>query len=343
MLIEKALKIKKTTKSNFAANTTQKVVTFRPVADYASFNDALEEVIVANEDGTEQAGGLVQKALIAVEGKFDDSNGHPHVFDVNRLNTIADHTNAALDNGTAIPVCLDHKKDVHNTVGGLGEDARAYVKTIEESDLPNKKAIHLIGKTGLFLDNVIIKAEDAINKVKNKIVTAVSMGLNLDPASHRVMELSLVPIPAINNMGLFKFADGVASNDDTAFTWEDLETSKQTLDQLRDEYSELSEKLWTLLNNIYTSESSDIGDLTTLKQYVYTALNGYSVRVVDMLGLTDIPDGTTPMDSAATLSADAQQQMNATRMQDVSSPAAAYSAPKKGLIKFSTIKKVLAV
>lgn len=268
---------------------------------------------------------VAKQALVAVEGSYKDSNGREHSFTSDRLTTIADHTNKALEKGVVVPLCTDHKKEFNNTVGSI--EGKAYTKIIEEKDLPNKKAKHLIGKTGLFLDGVHVKDPDAARKVKNGVVTSVSMGLNLDPTDHRLVELSLVPIPAIPNMGLFGFTSALGNitnfginpsamnavdDDKNSFTWEDLETNQQTLDDLREEYDDLTEKLWNLLNNIYTSESAEITDVITLKQYVYAALNGFSIRVVDILGLSAIPDD--PMGGVAQADTEAMQQ---TMAQDV--------------------------
>lgn len=308
------------------------IVHFRPITEFSeeqwgSFSTGVNNV------------NLIKTALIAVEGTFKDSNSTPHVFTSDRLNKIADFTNKALETGNIIPVCLDHNKSVHTTVGRLGENAAAFTKVIEEQDLPNPKARHLLGKVGLFLSDVVIQTFDAVEKVANKIVTSVSMGLNLDPADHRVMELSLVPIPAIPHMGLFKKGDVGISDDslNNAFTWEDLEGASQTLEIIKDDYDDLTEKLWTLLNNIYTSEVADISDIDGTKTYVTTALNGFSLRLLDVLGLADnstvqgadATGGTQDMSSA--LSADTVANAASTQPN-----AAMYSrAPKKGLLNFT--------
>lgn len=277
--------------------------------------------------------GLIKRALVATEGTFKDSKGNPHTFTTERLKTICDFTNQRLSSGNTIPVCTDHKKTVENTVGEVAGNAE--VRPITEFDLPNPKATHLLGKMGLFFNDVSIKVADVAEKVKNKVITGVSMGLNLDPQNQSIMELSLVPIPAIPNMGLF----GVMGNDeDNAFTWEDLETNTQTLDDLKEEYTKLTDQLWTLLNNIYTSENIDIPDISILQQYVYTALNGFSIRVVDILGLTNetgAAGNATPDQQAA--------QANATRYEDIVSsaqtaPTAKYSK-KLHIAKFSRAPK----
>lgn len=320
------------------------VAVFHPVCGYSNFNDIAEDIVVENTaTGEAKPEVLVKHALVAVEGSFKDSEGRPHDFSTDRLSTIADHTNKALDLGVTIPVCTDHKKEFDKTVGGLGDSAKAYTKVIEEQDLPNPRAKHLLGKVGLFLDDVVIKAKHAIDQVKQGVVTSVSMGLNLDPQDHRIVELSLVPIPAIPNMGLFAF--GMNSiGEGNAFTWEELETSEQSLDDLRDEYDDLSENLWRLLYNIYTSESADITDMLTLKQYVYTAINGFGIRVIDMLGLTEIEaqSGGAGMPDAASLNAEQQQMMQQAMIQDAQQnnpQQALYSTPKKGLLTFAKYNK----
>ncbi|MGL5923802.1 MAG: hypothetical protein ACRC32_12910 [Chroococcidiopsis sp.] len=254
------------------------------------------------------------------------------MFSSDRLTTIAESTNAALEKGTVIPLCTDHKKEFGTTVGSI--EGRAYTKTIEESDLPNRKATHLIGKLGLFFNDVSIKARDAAEKVRDGIVTSVSMGLNLDPKDHRIVELSLVPIPAIPNMGLFSMLDATKEN---AVTWEDLESSQQTLDDMREEYEELTESLWSLLNNVYTNEAIDITNIDTLKQYVLNALNGFSVRTIDMLGLTDTESASQ---DPGTLTSEQAQQMQQVQLQDgTQGTAAQYSRSNRRVAHFSRVSK----
>lgn len=315
------------------ASSNKRVATFKPVARYAEFE--LEDALLENEDdNTETEIGVVKKALVAVEGEFADSDGTNHVFTSDRLQTIADHTNQALEKGIQIPVCLDHQKNVGNTVGGLGDTSTAYTKVITEEDLPNPRAKDLIGKIGLFLNDVIVKAEDAVDKVKKKIVTSVSMGLNLDPKDHRIVELSLVPIPAIPHMGLFSFSLGDTVSTKKAMTWEELEASKNSLKNVEEEFTELTEELWSILQTLYTSESTEIEDLPTLKQYVYTALNGYSIRVLESLGLNNVPD-IDPAAEAQAMSADQSSMMQQNMTQDAMSTGAATYSRRPGLLTFT--------
>lgn len=322
--------------ANFKRPASSRVRYFNAPSGTANFFDLEFESL----DGYSPSDGITKKALVAVEGTFDDSNGVAHAFSPQRLETIAAHTNAAIDSGNTIPVCQDHSKTVDSTVGSV--NGHAYVKPVEVSDLPNPKSTHLIGKMGLFLEDVHIKASDAVSKVANGIVTSVSMGLNLDPKEHRIMELSLVPIPAIPNMGLFKhkatasFMQGT-KDDSQAFTWEDMEADALAMEELKEEYDDLGEQLWRLLDNIYTSDAINITDMAVLRQYVYNALNGYSIRVLDLLGLNEQADSQTDaLNQAAAMDATALQQQQAVQRQDISQPSmnAPYSKGNEGLINF---------
>jgi hypothetical protein len=150
------------------------------------------------------------------------------------------------------------------------------------------------------------------------------MGLSLDPSDHRLIELSLVPIPAIPHMGFFKskhanFTGDPDLSNKNIFTWEDLEVEEQSLDTLRAEYTELTDNLWLILNNIYNSESIDISDIYTLQQYVYNSLNGFSVRVLDLLGLSQLPQDPMSSSDPNAMNTSQLQQMQSTQMQDLAS------------------------
>lgn len=293
------------------------------------FNDTSGLIVgTSTDDSTKKE----WTALVAVEGTFKDAKQRPHEFNVERLETIASYTNKALERGVTIPVCTDHEKTFDNAVGVLGNNAQAYTKTITEEDLPNpEKGKSLIGKVGLFVSDVAITSRPALEKVNEGTVRSVSMGLNLDPMDHRIVEVSLVPIPAIPNMGLFNF------NTENAFTWEDLETSESTIEDIKEDFDTLTEKLWKILNNVYTNEAIDITDVDVLRQYIYEALNGFSVRVVDILGLNADPAAASGMDQAGTMTADQAQVQGQMPMQDqmANQQPAMYSRSYKNVAKFS--------
>ena len=302
------------------AKTLNKIIQLAtPVNNVANFFADMQE--------TPTSGGhpVVKKALVAVEGSFNDSEGNPHEFSSERLNTIAAFTNKALEQGTDVPVCQDHDVSVNNTIGKI--EGSAFTKVITADDLPNAKSKHLIGKVGLFVNDVVISAAEAANKVANNILNSVSMGLNLDPNDQRIMELSLVPIPAIPNMGLFKAGrakfqgldTGIAPSDN-AFTWEELEVNKRTLDDLKEEYENLTDNLWGILTNIYTSDTIEITDFDMLRQYVYAAVNGFSTRVVDLVGLSEQEAEVqqAAADQSATLTAEQAANMQEIQGQGIS-------------------------
>lgn len=223
--------------------------------------------------------GITKKALVCVEGTFNDSANRPHTFSQSRLESIAEATNAALDKGAVIPVCLDHQKNIINTVGEI--EGSAYTKIIETDDLPNKKATHLLGKLGLFMDGVVVKAQEIVDKISSGVAKSVSMGLNLDPNDPRIVELSLVSIPAIENMALMSKYNNTAS---FAMDWESLDKDKEQLDDKEEEYEDLCDDLWTILNNIYSSaDSSMVG--SRLNEFIKQALDGFNIRVFKLLNV----------------------------------------------------------
>jgi hypothetical protein len=225
-------------------------------------------------------------------------------------------------------------------------NGNAFTKIVTAEDLPNKKSAHLIGKLGLFLGGVKVQAEKGLNALRSGI-KSVSMGLNLDPNEHRIMELSLVPIPAIPSMGLFhkklaramvaRFA-GIPSTD-TAVTWEELDASNETIDDLQSDYQELCNKLWTLLQNVFSNEDLEIDSPDILLKLIYTQLNGFSLKVIDLLGLTQtmnslngVGDPNNPMSKETP---DSANQMNSAVSQDMATAGMATGSPERALYKRS--------
>jgi hypothetical protein len=266
--------------------TSPNIAYFKAPASRANFE--LGQVLVSGTPIKDE-----YTALVATEGKFTDSTDVEHDFSVERLNTIVEHTNRAIDSGTVVPVCADHKKDIPNTIGSI--NGRAFTKVITEADLPNQNSKHLVGKLGMFLSGVKVAAAKGIEALRSG-VKSVSMGLNLDPNEHRIMELSLVPIPAIPNMGLFhkKVSKAMTANfsgipdSGNAVTWDELDANDQAIDDLQDEYNEICQKLWLLLKNAYDNDAINIDSPEVLLQLIYSQLNGFSVKIIELLGLTQL-------------------------------------------------------
>lgn len=259
-------------------------------------------------------------ALVATEGKFTDSTDVEHDFSAERLNTIVEHTNRAIDSGTVVPVCADHNKDISNTIGSIS--GRAFTKLITETDLPNINSRHLIGKLGMFLSGVKVVATKGVEALRSG-VKSVSMGLNLDPNEHRIMELSLVPIPAIPNMGLFhrKVAKAMSANfsgipdSSNAVTWDELDASDQQINDLQEEYNEVCQKLWMLLKNAYDNDAINIDTPEVLLQLIYSQLNGFSMKVIDLLGLTALMQQANSMAQPAPMTAQDQAMQTQQQLQ----------------------------
>lgn len=200
-----------------------------------------------NDDGTVTTGGL-----ILVEGTHTDSKKKVHTFSRNRLFKIAENTNALFDSGATIPVLDNHNKSTKDTLGSLESGVR--LEVITEDNLPNKRAKHLIGKLGLFVDEVVIKAADAVEKVSRNIVKTVSPGLDL--ATETIRELSLTPQPAIVGMSLYSESAsyGNFGNNSTALTFDDLRNDDSQMEQLEEQYELLTEQLWTITKNIQMAD-----------------------------------------------------------------------------------------
>ena len=295
---------------------TQKIAYFKsPVANFD-----FQTMAVASDNPLKDE----YTALVATEGKFTDSTDVEHDFSIERLNTIVEHTNRAIDSGTVVPVCADHKKDIPNTIGSIG--GKAFTKVITAQDLPNANSVHLIGKVGMFLSGVKVAAAKGIEALRSG-VKSVSMGLNLDPSEHRIMELSLVPIPAIPNMGLFhkKVTDAMSKkatanfagipDSGNAITWEELEANEQTIDDLQEEYQKICQNLWLLLKNAYDNDSVNIDSPEVLIQLVESQLNGFSLKIIDLLGLTQMLSQMNTQAQAGAISPEQQAQQTNAQLQ----------------------------
>ena len=73
-----------------------------------------------------------------------------------------------------------------------------------------------------------------------------------------------------------------------AVTWDELEANDQAIDDLQDEYNEICQKLWLLLKNAYDNDAINIDSPEVLLQLIYSQLNGFSVKIIELLGLTSL-------------------------------------------------------
>lgn len=215
-----------------------KVVQFNGGQTFSNFSE--------NEDGS-----VTKKALVLVEGSHKDNKGRVHSFPEERIVQIAENSNRKFSSGVRIPVLLEHQKDVLNICGDI--EAPFIVKEITEEDLPNPKAKHLLGKMGMFCDNVVIRAKDIVDKVKNNLARELSPGI--DVLSNTVKELSIVAMPAIEGMSLYSMYGGNAN----ALSFEDMEKEETDVEKVREEFDELSEKFFCIVQNILNSNEESLG------------------------------------------------------------------------------------
>jgi hypothetical protein len=230
-----------------------------------------------NDDGTVTTGGL-----ILVEGTHTDSKKKTHIFSRNRLFKIAENTNALFDSGATIPVLDNHNKSTKDTLGSVESGVR--LEVITEDNLPNKRAKHLIGKLGLFVDEVVIKAADAVEKVSKNIVKTVSPGLDL--ATETIRELSLTPQPAIVGMSLYSenASYGNFGNNSTALTFDDLRNDNDQMEELEEQYELLTEQLWTITKNIQMADD-DLLNGADPSELQMQAIQEFVDQFVELIGM----------------------------------------------------------
>ncbi len=227
------------------------------------------------EDGELRTG-----ALILVEGSHTDSKNRKHVFDKKRIHKIANKTNVLFEQGGNIPLLQDHVKTVDNTVGNL--ESPVWVDVITEENLPNKKAKHLLGKLGIFTDEIAIKTESAIEKVSKNIVKTISAGLDI--ATDTIREISLTSTPAIAGMSLYKSNYSEAEFEDAgALTFDDLENNDEEMGQMEQMYSELTEKLWQLTKNIQMADEQMLQGADPMELQMQ-AVQDFTDRFMQLIG-----------------------------------------------------------
>lgn len=250
------------------------------------FNSLPAQLDVGINPDTGEQEGLVRRALLFVEGDHTDSNQRGHQFPEDRVHKLVRNTNAWFESGGFIPLLLDHNKSATAVVGSL--DAPLEMKVLTEQDiapLPNANRLgHLVGRLGVFCNAVSLKAQEAIDCFQKNWVKSVSPGIDL--ATDTIRELSLVATPAIAGLSLFSAAERglthfaafseTTSGDakevatlkrkyemprTTALSLSDALAQQKVLSDKREEYDELCEMLWQVLENIYDATPEVLGDM----------------------------------------------------------------------------------
>ncbi len=241
----------------------------------AYFNTGSVDVnFVENDDGS-----ISKRALVLAEGNWVDNRGRSHDFPAERIQRIAENSNGFFNDGIRIPIAKEHGKTIDDLVGDV--NSPFVVKEITEEDLPNKRNKHLLGKLGIFCDDIVIRAKDTIEKVKNNIAKELSPGIDI--MKDRIKEISIVGFPAIQGMSLF--SEGTM---DGVFTLDDADAMSQDDEQLEEEFEDLSQKFFCVLKNIMKNEEQ-LGE--NAGQMVEKAFADYEMRLRDLFGLTgEIPE-----------------------------------------------------
>lgn len=232
----------------------------------------------AEADFSEVEGGITKRLFTLVEGSWQDSKGRKHVFTPERIHKIVENTNNAIFNGMRIPLLFDHEKRQGKVVGDIVGTFES--KVLTEDDLPDKRFKHLIGKVGVFCNEALIKSAEAIDQARQGLLSTISPGIDLLTDSFK--EVSFTPTPAIPCLTAFSNRnDHIA---EFALTFDELEAEGGELDAVKEQYEDYTENLWLLLSNVLSADEETLQGADPM-EYIYQALDDFSTRVLDLLGL----------------------------------------------------------
>lgn len=234
----------------------------------------------AGEDST-----VIKKALVMVEGEHVDSAKKRHVFSPARIQKIVENTNNFLAQGGRVPWQRDHKKDQESNIGDL--EGPLEIRVITESDLPNKKLRHLVGKVGAFTTQLVAKGQDVVNELIAGRIKTLSPGIDI--AQDLIREISATPTPAIVGLSVFSRA-AQQQVGDFGLTFDEVEAEGEEEDQMKEMFEDLSDKFWTIITNITQATDEELqGQDPT--DFIYQAIGDYSARIEQLLGLGEDPMG----------------------------------------------------
>jgi hypothetical protein len=269
-----------------------------------------------NQLDDEGNSSITKPALIFVEGQHTDSSKRTHHFTKDRIERIVANTNDFLRKGARIPFQLDHKKDQLSNIGDV--ESEFYTKVITEVDLPNPKHKHLLGRLGVFVDKIVAKGKDAVQKIIDKKITTLSPGI--DPATESFIEISATPIPAIIGPSLFSkegdnviyfessfMGDGNMGDKYTnspimgkkAYSFDDLEQLSRDMDEVREEYNKYAGGLFKILSDLYSSSEEELQGLDPLAAS-YDAIETFIEKVEEMFDLVMEEDEDEEGDQTST-------------------------------------------
>ena len=163
---------------------------------------------------------ISKPALLFVSGRHKDNQGRWHEFDEHRIQNIAANTNKWFEQGGRIPFQRDHAKTQDCNLGDL--EGKVYVERLTSDNLPDPKHRNLIGRLGIFTQDLVAKGTDNVKAVVSKTIKTLSPGI--DPVTETIMEISATPFPAIIGPALFS-QEGVNSDNDNFLLFGAVEDS----------------------------------------------------------------------------------------------------------------------
>jgi len=265
------------------------------------------------------ANETIKKGLIfystTEESPHVDSRKVAHDFPPDKVIKLVENTNKHFETTElGIPVLTEHQKNVNNVVGFIESPLEAKVIT-EDYTKGNPKLKHLLGRVGVFVNDVKIKSSEIIEKMNQGLAKSVSAGIDLD--SFSIKELSLVALPAIANATLFSYQNQnqrkgnmkrnkknyllLPKESNFALSIDEAMSASQTIEQQREEALKVFTAFLEVIesaNEIDEEEMASMG-IQDPSEVIQAAIEDLSVRLGDMfLGMP--PEEETQPTSPAT-------------------------------------------
>jgi len=259
------------------------------------------------------ANETIKKGLIFYsttdESPHVDSRKVAHDFPPDKVIKLVENTNKHFETTElGIPVLTEHQKNVNNVVGFIESPLEAKVIT-EDYTKGNPKLKHLLGRVGVFVNDVKIKSSEIIEKMNQGLAKSVSAGIDLD--SFSIKELSLVALPAIANATLFSYQNQnqrkgnmkrnkknyllLPKESNYALSIDEAMSASQTIEQQREEALKVFTAFLEVIesaNEIDEEEMASMG-IQDPSEVIQAAIDDLSVRLGDMfLGMP--PEEETP-------------------------------------------------
>jgi len=248
------------------------------------------------------ANETIKKGLIFYsttdESPHVDSRKVAHDFPPDKVIKLVENTNKHFETTElGIPVLTEHQKNVNNVVGFIESPLEAKVIT-EDYTKGNPKLKHLLGRIGVFVNDVKIKSSEIIEKMNQGLAKSVSAGIDLD--SFSIKELSLVALPAIANATLFSYQNQnqrkgnmkrnkknyllLPKESNYALSIDEAMSASQTIEQQREEALKVFTAFLEVIesaNEIDEEEMASMG-IQDPSEVIQAAIEDLSVRLGDM-------------------------------------------------------------